>query len=620
MQYKETEKITMCGIVGYTGKRDAVKIVMDGLEKLEYRGYDSAGIAVTTNGKIEVQKYEGRLSVLKEHLVNKPMSGHTAIGHTRWASHGAPSDKNAHPHSSGDGVISIVHNGIIENYLSLREELTQKGYSFISETDTETAAVLIRDFYNGDLLDAVIQATKKIKGAYSICAICSEEPDRIVTARKDSPLIAGIGKHEQFIASDIPAVLEHTRNIYLIDNDTFCDVTPEEIKIYDADKNRIEKEVFKVTWSSQAAAKGEYKHFMLKEIFEQPEALKNTLRGRLSEEENTVNLQDFNMTKEEFASYNRIMITACGTAYYAGCAAKSIIEEFSGKRVDSEIASEYRYSDTRTDEKTLLIAISQSGETADTLASMRLAKQKGAKVLALTNVVGSSVAREADIVVYTLAGPEIAVASTKAYSTQVLCLYLIALKFASYFETVNKQRFDEIKNACLSTPDLAKNALYDEETIKNIAKAFKKSTDAFYIGRGLDAAISLEGSLKMKEISYIHAEAYPAGELKHGPIALIEEKTPVVALCTQSGELSEKTLSNIKEVNARGAYTIVVARKTFRGLEGEVDKVIYIDDAPDASQVIPAVIKLQLLAYYTAVEKGCDVDKPRNLAKSVTIE
>lgn len=610
----------MCGIVGYTGKKDAVKIVVDGLEKLEYRGYDSAGVAVIGNGSIEVQKYEGRLAVLKEHLKHQPMSGHTAIGHTRWASHGAPSDKNAHPHSSPDGMISIVHNGIIENYVQLRKELEEKGYTFTSETDTETAAVLIRDLYDGDLLDAVIAASEKLKGAYAICAVCAGEPDRIVTARKDSPLIAGIGKHEQFVASDIPAVLEYTRNIYLIDDDTFCDITPEEIKIYDANKQRLEKEVFKVTWSAQAAAKGEYKHFMLKEIFEQPEALTNTLRGRISSETDEVEFADFDITQQDFAAFDRIMITACGTAYYAGCAAKSVLEEYSGKRVDSEIASEYRYSDTRTNEKTLLIAISQSGETADTLASMRLAKKKGAKVLAVTNVVGSSVAREADTVLYTLAGPEIAVASTKAYSTQVLCLYLLALKFGNLSKAVSDEKLHELKEVCLALPSLAQNALFDEETIKEVSKAFKKSTDAFYIGRGLDAAISLEGSLKMKEISYIHAEAYPAGELKHGPIALIEKDTPVVALCTQSGELSEKTLSNIKEVNARGAFTIVIANKRFRGLEGEVDKVIYIDDTSDPAEVIPAVIKLQLLAYYTAVEKGCDVDKPRNLAKSVTIE
>lgn len=610
----------MCGIVGYTGKKDAVKVVVSGLEKLEYRGYDSAGIAVLSDNGISVEKHKGRLAVLEEHLKENKLFGNTAIGHTRWASHGEPSDLNAHPHTSNDGLISLVHNGIIENYNQIKEELIKKGYEFKTETDTESVVHLIHSLYKGDLLEAVISATQKIKGAYSLCVICANEPGRIVTARKESPLIIGLGKEENYVASDIPAVLEYTREVYLLDDDTYCDVTPEYVRIYNKNKELIQKDVYHVTWDADAAAKGDFPHFMIKEIYEQPQALENTLRGRINSDSDDVYFENFNIDENILKGINRICIVACGTAYYAGCAGKKLLEKYSGIRVDTEIASEYRYNDTYTDDKTLFIAISQSGETADTLASMKLAKTKGAKVLAITNVVGSSVSREADEVIYTWAGPEIAVASTKAYSTQVLCMYLLALKFGKLLGNISKEEFAYLRDNCLKLPKACDLALENAENLRELADVFKGCTDAFYIGRGLDYNISLEGSLKMKEISYIHAEAYPAGELKHGPIALIDKGTPVVALCTQRGELCEKTLSNIKEVNARGAYSIVIAQRSEKALESEFDKVIYIDDMPNEMCVIPAVVNLQLLAYYAAVANGCDVDKPRNLAKSVTIE
>ncbi len=610
----------MCGIVGYTGTKNAVDVVVSGLEKLEYRGYDSAGIAVLDKGKITVEKYQGELEVLKKHLAVSKLYGNTAIGHTRWGSHGAPSDVNAHPHTSNDGLVTLVHNGIIENYAQIKGELLKKGYEFKTETDTESVVHLIHSLYDGDLLDAVMRAAAIIKGAYSLCVMCANEPGRIVAARKESPLIIGLGKGENFVASDIPAVLEYTRDVYLLDDDTFCDVTADYVRIYDKNKNLLQKDVYHVTWDAASAAKGDFPHFMLKEIYEQPTALENTLRGRINKEARDVYFEDFDIDEKYLSDIDRICIVACGTAYYAGCAGKEILERYSGIRVDTEIASEYRYNDTRTNEKTLFIAISQSGETADTREGMKLAHKKGAKVLAITNVVGSSVAREADNVIYTWAGPEIAVASTKAYSTQVLCMYLLAIKFGKLTGNATDEMLNELIDACLKLPEQCRRALGNAEDLRELADEFKGRTDAFYIGRGLDAAISLEGSLKMKEISYIHAEAYPAGELKHGPIALIEKGMPVVALCTQMGELCEKTLSNIQEVNARGAFSVVITQRSRNNLENEYGRVIYIDDTPNAMTVIPAVVNLQLLAYYVAVVNGCDVDKPRNLAKSVTIE
>lgn len=611
----------MCGIVGYVGeKHNAVDVVIEGLSKLEYRGYDSSGIAMNINGKIVVEKYCGKLEILKKNIASKNYNAKTAIGHTRWATHGEPNAVNAHPHTSADGLISVVHNGIIENYTELREKLKAKGYEFVSATDTECVAHLIRDMYNGDILDTVVRAMGELKGAYALCIMCADEPERIIAVRKASPLIVGLGENENFVASDIPAVLKYTRDVYLLDDNTLCDIAPDCVTVYDSEKNVVSKEVFHVTWDDADAAKGEYPHFMIKEIHEQPQALENTLRGRLSQTSTDVNFDDFDISSNDMKNIEHIVIVACGTAYYAGCAGKKIIEKYTGLRVDVEIASEYRYNDTYTNDKTLFIAVSQSGETADTLASMKIAKQKGAKILAITNVVGSNVARQADSVVYTWAGPEIAVASTKAYSTQVLCMYLLALKFGKMLGKVSEGELEKLRNNCMKLPQIAENAMANEEELKALAENFADCTSAFYIGRGLDYYISLEGALKMKEISYIHAETYPAGELKHGPIALIEEGVPVVALCTQNEELCEKTLSNIKEVVARGAYSIVLTRRGRDVFEKEFDKIIYIDDMPDEMTVIPSVINLQLLAYYVSVARGCDVDKPRNLAKSVTVE
>lgn len=610
----------MCGIVGYIGDKEACDILIDGLTKLEYRGYDSAGVAIYNKNKITVKKYQGRLNILEEKLKEKPLAGTIGIGHTRWATHGAPSDKNSHPHSSNDGLISLVHNGIIENYRSLKEELQGKGYVFLSETDTEVIAHLISSEYENDIFDAVTKAAKKLKGAYALAVICANEPDKIIAVRKDSPLIIGLGEHENFIASDIPAILNHTRDVYLIDNNTFGIVTQNDVKLYDQNKEPISKDIFHVTWNADAAGKNGYEHYMLKEIHEQPNAITDTLRSRISEKNNDILLDGFKLSKKEFNKISKIYVVACGTAYYAGCVGKLLIEKYARISVETQIASEFRYNDPIIDENTLFIAISQSGETADTLASMRLAKEKGARVLAISNVVGSSVTREADDVLFTWAGPEIAVASTKAYATQVICMYLAALKLGKLAGTIKDEDFTNMLNSCLNLARDAADALKNESNAKKIAKKFIDKNDVFFIGRGLDYCLAREGALKMKEISYIHAEAYQAGELKHGPIALIEKGTIVVALCTQKGEMIEKMISNIREVKARGAYVIAIAQKSSVEVAEACDQVLYINDIFNDAAVIPAVILLQLLAYYVSVLKGCDVDKPRNLAKSVTVE
>ncbi len=610
----------MCGIVGYIGDKQACGILIDGLTKLEYRGYDSAGVAIYNKNKISVKKYQGRLNILEEKLKEKPLAGTIGIGHTRWATHGEPSDKNSHPHSSNDGLISLVHNGIIENYRSLKEELQEKGYVFLSETDTEVIAHLISSEYENDIFDAVTKAAKKLKGAYALAVICANEPDKIIAVRKDSPLIIGLGEHENFIASDIPAILNYTRDVYLIDNNTFGIVTQNDVKLYNQNKELISKDIFHVTWNADAAGKNGYDHYMLKEINEQPNAITDTLRSRISEKNNDILLDGFKLSKKEFDKISKIYIVACGTAYYAGCVGKLLIEKYARISVETQIASEFRYNDPIIDENTLFIAISQSGETADTLASMRLAKEKGARVLAISNVVGSSVTREADDVLFTWAGPEIAVASTKAYATQVICMYLAALKLGKLAGTIKDEDFTNMLNSCLNLSQNAADALKNESYVKKIAKKFIDKSDVFFIGRGLDYCLAREGALKMKEISYIHAEAYQAGELKHGPIALIEKGTIVVALCTQKGEMIEKMISNIKEVKARGAYVIAVAQKSSVEVAEACDEVLYINDIFNDAAVIPAVILLQLLAYYVSVLKGCDVDKPRNLAKSVTVE
>ena len=610
----------MCGIVGYIGEQDASKVLISGLEKLEYRGYDSSGIAVCKASKIIVQKYQGRLKVLEDHLLHNPITGHVGIGHTRWATHGAPSDRNSHPHCSEDGLIALVHNGIIENYQELRAELISKGYHFLSETDTEVIAHLIRDCYQGDFLNAVIDAVKQLKGAYALAIVCANEPDKVIAVRKDSPLVIGLGKGENFIASDIPAILEYTRDVYLIDNGTIAVLTNKSVSLFDENKCPTEKEIYHVTWNADAASKGRYEHFMLKEIFEQPASVENTLRGRLFPENREIVLDSFKLTKEDFDRIDKIWIVACGTAYYAGCIGKLLIEKYARKPVEMQIASEFRYSNPIINKHTLFIAVSQSGETADTLACMRLAKSAGARILAVSNVVGSSVTREADDVLYTWAGPEIAVASTKAYSTQVICMMLAALKMGQLSGNLLQNDLTNMIAACTELSDHLSSALELSEQISETAKIFTSLNSVFYIGRGLDYYLAMEGALKMKEISYIHAEAYPAGELKHGPIALLEPGSVVVALCTQTGEYLDKIISNIEEIKARGAYVVAVAQRKGAKVGKIADQVIWIDDIFDDAAVIPAVIVLQLLAYYTSVHKGCDVDKPRNLAKSVTVE
>lgn len=610
----------MCGIVGYIGDKDACAVLLSGLEKLEYRGYDSAGISVIDGGRIAQRKYKGGLDTLKANLDAKPVRGFAGIGHTRWATHGAPSDINSHPHTSEDGKISVVHNGIIENYAALKQGLIAGGVSFQSDTDTEVASHLIRKYYKGNLLEAVSKAVKELKGAYALGIVCSDEPDKIIAVRKDSPLVIGIGDGENFIASDIPAILEYTRRVYLIDDGTIAEVTKDGVKLFDSDLNPISKEIYNVEWSAADATKGGYKHFMMKEIWEQPSAVKDTMRSRLDENSLDVNLEPFFITKEEFEKISRIYITACGTAYYAGCVGKYMIEKYARKAVDIEIASEFRYKDPIIDENTLFIAVSQSGETADTLACLRLAKQKGAKILAITNVVGSVISRESQNVLYTWAGPEIAVASTKAYSTQVVCMYMLALKFGKLSGKLSEGDFIKMRDACLNIPDAARNSLENNEPVKKTAGYLSKSENIFFIGRGLDYCLALEGALKMKEISYIHAEAYQGGELKHGPIALIEKGTPVVAICTQKGELLDKMITAIKEVKARGAYVIALTQKGVEQLAADADQLLYIEDAYDDATAIPAIIQLQYLAYYTADLLGQNIDKPRNLAKTVTVE
>lgn len=608
----------MCGIVGYVGKGNAQEVIIQGLEKLEYRGYDSSGIAVNTGQALEIEKFKGRLSVLSDHLEINPLNGGLGIGHTRWATHGAPSDKNSHPHTNMAGTIAVVHNGIIENYLTIKEELMEKGCEFKSETDTEVIAHLVDSFYEGDLMDAIYKAMGVMRGAYAIGVISKDNPDEMIAVRKESPLVVGVGEGEYFIASDIPALLKYTRDVYFLENGEVVRLTKEGVKIFDENKNEIKRDLYKVTWDVEAASKAGFDHFMLKEIYEQPDGIKDTLLRRL-DDNRSIKLDDIKLTKEDLEKITKVYIVACGTAYHAGLVGRYAIEKFAKIPVETDIASEFRYRDPFVDENTLLIVVSQSGETADTLAAVREAKTKGARVLAITNVVGSSVARESHDVFYTWAGPEIAVASTKAYTTQLVAFYMIALDLALKKGTVTREFYDSMVNALEGTAVKVENTLNKFKEIEKIAYEIKDNNSAFYLGRGLDHAIAMEGALKMKEISYIHTEAFAAGELKHGTIALIEEGTPVIVLATQDA-LFEKMISNIKEVKARGAHVIAIAKEGNTEIEKVADKVIYIPQVDDVIAGIVSVIPTQLLAYYTSIARGCDVDKPRNLAKSVTVE
>ena len=608
----------MCGIVGFVGKKEASPILVEGLSKLEYRGYDSAGVAVLEDGEIKVRKFKGRLKNLDDNLNQSPLNGTIGIGHTRWATHGEPSDINSHPHTNENATISVVHNGIIENYIKLKEWLKKKGYEFYSETDTEVIPNLVDYYYKGDLFEAVAKATSKMEGSYAIGVICKNEPDKIVAVRKDSPLIVGLGEKEYFIASDIPAVLNHTREIYLLEDKEFVIMTRDGIEIKTEDGEVVDKEVFHVTWDVDAAEKGGYEDFMLKEIHEQPKAIKDTLTSRVLKD-SPINLENINFTKEDLEAFDRVFIVACGTAYNSGLVGKTIIEKLAKIPVEVDIASEFRYRDPLITDKSLLIVVSQSGETADTLAVLRDAKRIGAKVLAITNVVGSSASREANHVIYTWAGPEIAVASTKAYETQLIAMYMLGIYFGEIKGTLSKEFANELKEELLQLPEKVKEVMGNKEYIQKYASRNYMDKDTFFLGRGLDYAVALEGSLKLKEISYIHSEAYAGGELKHGTIALIEEGTPVVALLTDD-KLKDKMISNIREVITRGAKVLGIAYEGDKEAEQICDEVIYIPRTSTLLAPVISVVPLQLIAYYIAKQKGCDVDKPRNLAKSVTVE
>ena len=608
----------MCGIVGYLGTKNASEVIVDGLSKLEYRGYDSAGVAVCNDGELEIRKFKGRLAVLAEDIEKNEMKGHLGIGHTRWATHGEPSDVNSHPHFNKDKTIAVVHNGIIENYMELKEELKEDGVEFRSETDTEVIAHLVDKYYEGNLLDAVYKTVARLRGAYALGVICKDNEDELVAVRKDSPLIAGVGEGENFIASDIPALLKYTRKVYFLENGEVVHIKGNELKIYDSERNPVEKEIYDVKWDIEAASKGGYDCFMLKEINEQPEGVKNTLERRIDENGNIV-LDGIHLTKEDLDNINRIYIVACGTAYHAGLLGKNALEKYLKVPVITDIASEFRYSDNFVDEHSLVILVSQSGETADTLAVLRDSKAKGAKILAITNVVGSSISREADEVFYTWAGPEIAVASTKAYTTQITSLYMIALNFALEKGTITKEEYLETIEKMKKLPEKIQNVIDNQDKIKEIAEKIVSKEHVFFLGRGVDYSLAMEGSLKLKEVSYIHSEAFAAGELKHGTIALIEEGTPVISVATQE-KLFEKMVSNMQEVKARGAFVASIAQEHNKSVEKVSDEVIYIPNCDDMLVPIVAVVPMQLLAYYVSTMKGLDVDKPRNLAKSVTVE
>lgn len=608
----------MCGIIGYVGdEQRAMEVILDGLSKLEYRGYDSAGLAIIENGKIFIEKKSGKLENLRNALKGKEESAYVGIGHTRWATHGNPTDENSHPHFSSDRKVAVVHNGIIENYLKLKEELTKEGYIFTSQTDSEVVAHLFSKHYDGDMLSTLRKVTERIRGSYALGIIERKNPDRLVCVRKESPLIIGLGKGKNFIASDVPAILKYTREVIFLDNSEMAIVEKDRVSVYDSQGKKLEKAISKIEWDMEQANKGGYPHFMLKEIEEQPEVIEKTLDVYM----NTNGKVDFSssLKKLDLSKIKEIYIVACGTAYHAGLQGAYFFKKISGIKTEVDIASEFRYSDPFIDESTLAIFISQSGETLDTLMAMKMAKEKGATTLAITNVLGSTISREADMVIYTLAGPEISVASTKAYTAQVTLFYLLALYFGEKKMLIDGNKYESYLDTIHMLSDQVKKVIDKKEQIRAIANKIKDKRNGFFIGRGIDDKCGREGSLKMKEITYIHTEAFSAGELKHGTIALIEEGTMVVAIATQE-DMIEKIISNIKEVKARGAYVIALTKEKYKNVADISDEIILIDDVEDILAPTVANISLQLLAYYTAVEKGLDVDKPRNLAKSVTVE
>ena len=613
----------MCGIVGYAGYQPAAPFLLEGLQKLEYRGYDSAGIAVFSD-KVRIMKSQGRLATLREKVdAAGGIPGTLGIGHTRWATHGAPNDINSHPHSSMTGRITVVHNGIIENYIPLKEELQAEGIVFRSETDTEVVAQLFDKLYDGDLVGTLIRVVGKLRGSYALGILCKDYPDTLLAVRKDSPMIIGLGEHENYIASDIPAVLDHTRNYYLLNDNEIAIIKADSVELVDLDRNPVHHDVYTVDYDISAAEKGGYDYFMMKEIKEQPNALRTCIGSRIQNGE--IQLDKIRLTEEQIKNMGRIHIVACGSAWHAAMVGKYVIEELTRIPVEVDLASEFRYRRPILKPNDLCITISQSGETADTLAALREARANNVHVLSIVNAVGSSIARESDDVLYTMAGPEIAVATTKGYTTQLAVLYLVALKFGMIRNTVPAKLAEKLLHDLEALPDQLESLFEDEEALKQLAKDHqsrgteKTRNNVFIIGRGIDYGASLESSLKLKEISYVHSEAYAAGELKHGTISLIEEGTLVVAVATQK-PLYEKLISNVKEVKARGAYVVAIVREGCTDVESVADQVFYIPNTSDLFTSTLTVIPMQLFAYYTAIELGCDVDKPRNLAKSVTVE
>ncbi|TCS80727.1 glutamine--fructose-6-phosphate transaminase (isomerizing) [Muricomes intestini] len=608
----------MCGIVGYVGEEQAAPILLDGLAKLEYRGYDSAGIAVYDGKEIEMKKSKGRLKVLNELTHDgATLPGTVGIGHTRWATHGEPSDINAHPQFNKNESIVVVHNGIIENYLKLKNKLISKGYEFISDTDTEVIAHLLDYYYSGNPLRAITKIMHRMEGSYALGIMFKDHPDELYAVRKDSPLIVGKAESGSIIASDVPAVLKYTRDVYFIENEEIVRLTEDTLEFFNVDEEQIQKEAAHIDWDVDAAEKGGYEHFMLKEMYEQPKAIADTFSPRIKD--NDIVIEELNMTDEEIKNIHKIMIVACGSASHTGMTSKYIFEGMARIPVEVDLASEFRYRNPIIEEGTLVIIISQSGETADSLAALREAKGKGAKVLGIVNVVGSSIAREADNVMYTWAGPEIAVATTKAYSCQLVALYLLAMKFARVREKITAEELKSYIEDLKRIPDQVELLLNNKNKIQKFANRYLAAREVFFIGRGIDYAISMEGSLKLKEISYIHSEAYAAGELKHGTISLIEEGTLVAAVLTQE-ELYQKMISNMREVSTRGAFVLAVTNEGNIEVERAADYVIYIPKTNKYFTNSLAIIPLQLFGYYIAVGRGCDVDKPRNLAKSVTVE
>ena len=614
----------MCGIVGYVGNKNATQVLINALKKLEYRGYDSAGIAVLEGEDILVRKCKGALKFLEEKIANETIKSSMGIGHTRWATHGEPSDENSHPHTNMDGTISIVHNGIIENYAALKADLQNQGVVFKSQTDTEVIVHLIDKEYkqDKDIFQAVIRALHKLEGSYALGVLCKDYPDRIICARKESPLVVGLGKGENFIASDVPALLEHTRDVYYLDEKEIAVLYIDHVSLFDFEGNKIVKQPSHVEWDMDAAEKGGYPHFMIKEINEQPKACKDTMRPRIIKDGNgkaTDVYFEENSIDVSWKKTKRVVITACGTAYHAGIVAKYAFEKLARIKVDVDVASEFRYRDPILDKDDIFIVISQSGETADTLSALRLAKKEGLKVIAITNCVGSTVSREADDVIYTLAGPEIAVASTKAYTTQVLCLLLLAIKAGKLRGTLSEEDVSKLLSELEEIPDKIEEILKEQEVIQKFASMQFNKEKVFFIGRQFDSATALESALKLKEVSYMHSEAFAAGELKHGPIALIDNKTLVVAIASEP-KLYEKIGSNMVEVKSRGATVLVITPDNSGAFDGKTNEIFKIPECSSTLVSLLTIIPAQLFAYYCAIQRGFDPDKPRNLAKSVTVE